>query len=89
MLKDTPILLLDEATSAQDQVIESQIVENLRELFKGRTKIVIAHRLSSIVHADRILVLNNGRVEEIGTHAQLINTPSSLYSKMWKSQSNQ
>jgi subfamily B ATP-binding cassette protein MsbA len=72
ILKDAPILILDEATSALDNESEFLIQAALSELMRGRTTIVIAHRLSTVEHCDRIVVLEGGRVVEQGTHAQLI-----------------
>ena len=72
MLKNSPILLLDEATSALDSIAEKQVQEALDRLKKGRTTIVIAHRLSSIEGADMICVIANGRVAEYGSHQELI-----------------
>ncbi|WHQ47215.1 MAG: ABC transporter ATP-binding protein/permease [Candidatus Midichloria sp.] len=72
MLKNSPILLLDEATSALDSIAEKQIQEALDRLKKGRTTIVIAHRLSSVEGADMICVIANGRVVEYGSHQELI-----------------
>ncbi len=72
LLKDAPILLLDEALSSVDAENESVIQAALDRLMENRTTLVIAHRLSSIINADRILVLDEGRVVEIGTHAELI-----------------
>ena len=71
-LKDAPILVLDEATSHLDATSEEQVRSALQSLMQERTTIVIAHRLSTIRAADRILVLNQGRVIEAGTHAELI-----------------
>ena len=72
LLKDAPILILDEATSALDTASEQYIQAALEALKRGRTCIVIAHRLSTVEHADRIMVLKHGRIAEIGTHAELI-----------------
>lgn len=71
-LKDAKILLLDEATSALDAESERYIQESLKSLMKGRTSFVVAHRLSTIRDADRIVVMNQGKVTEIGTHAELL-----------------
>ena len=72
MLKDAPILLLDEATSALDAESERQVQEALRSLMRGRTTLVIAHRLSTVQEADRIYVLEGGRLAETGTHRSLL-----------------
>lgn len=72
ILKDTPILLFDEASSSLDSITESSIMKALGEATKGRTSIIIAHRLSTVVNCDRILVLADGRVAESGTHDQLV-----------------
>ena len=72
LLRDAPILILDEATSALDSENEALVQTALDELMKGRTSIVIAHRLTTIRRADRILVVEQGRITESGTHAELV-----------------
>jgi subfamily B ATP-binding cassette protein MsbA len=72
LLRDAPILILDEATSALDTESERHVQAALATLVKGRTTLVIAHRLSTIENADRIAVLDQGRIVEIGTHVQLL-----------------
>jgi ATP-binding cassette subfamily B protein len=72
LLKDPPILILDEATSALDAESEALVQEALARLIRGRTTFIIAHRLSTVVSADRILVLKGGRILETGTHGELL-----------------
>nr|QST14982.1 ABCB7 protein [Diaphanosoma celebensis] len=86
ILKGSPILVFDEATSSLDSITESNIMEALRQATQNRTSICIAHRLSTVVEADEILVLNEGRVAERGTHSQLLANPHSIYSKLWNTQ---
>lgn len=86
ILKDSPILVLDEATSALDSESEKLIQDALDTLMKGRTSIVIAHRLSTIAKLDRIIVLDNGKVAEDGSHAELL-AAKSTYAKLWAHQS--
>jgi len=83
MLRNAPILLLDEATSALDAESERQVQESLSRLMKGRTTIVIAHRLSTVVDADRIYVLEKGRVVQSGSHAELL-TADGLYAILYR-----
>ena len=85
MLKDAPILLLDEATSALDSESERQVQTALRLLMRGRTTVVIAHRLSTIIGADRICVMDKGRIVETGRHAQLL-AKSGLYARLYETQ---
>ncbi len=86
MLKDAPILLLDEATSALDSEVEAAIQESLYQLMQGKTVIAIAHRLSTIAAMDRLIVLDQGRIVEEGTHAQLLQQ-GGLYARLWAHQS--
>ena len=86
VLKDAPILVLDEATSALDSEVELEIQEQLLGLMEGKTVIVIAHRLSTIARMDRLIVLEQGRIAEQGTHAELLRL-GGHYAKLWRHQS--
>ncbi|RYE02984.1 MAG: ABC transporter ATP-binding protein/permease [Sphingomonadales bacterium] len=88
LVKNPPILILDEATSALDSRTEADIQATLEAIERGRTTIVIAHRLSTVVHADKIIVLEAGRVAEQGTHAQLLRKRG-LYAEMWARQAQE
>jgi ATP-binding cassette subfamily B multidrug efflux pump len=85
LLKDAPILVLDEATSALDSEVEAAIQESLDTLMEGKTVIAIAHRLSTIARMDRLVVMEQGKVVEIGTHAELI-AKGGLYARLWQHQ---
>jgi ATP-binding cassette subfamily B protein len=86
ILKDAPILVLDEATSALDSESELLIQDSLEKLMKNRTSIVIAHRLSTIAKLDRIILLEDGKVTEDGSHAELLKQ-NGTYARLWKHQS--
>jgi ATP-binding cassette subfamily B multidrug efflux pump len=86
VLKDAPILILDEATSALDSEVEAVIQDSLEDLMQGKTVIAIAHRLSTIQRMDRIVVLDDGRVVEEGTHQALL-ARRGLYARFWERQS--
>ncbi|MBV9066785.1 MAG: ABC transporter ATP-binding protein, partial [Methylobacteriaceae bacterium] len=86
ILKDAPILVLDEATSALDSEIEAIIQDALSTLIEGKTVIAIAHRLSTIAALDRLIVLDQGRIVEEGTHSDLLRR-NGVYARMWRRQS--
>lgn len=85
ILKDAPILIMDEATSQLDSITEQHIQDSLWHLMQGKTTLVVAHRLSTLLHMDRILVFDAGSIVEDGTHASLL-AQEGLYSKLWSSQ---
>jgi ATP-binding cassette, subfamily B, bacterial len=85
-LKDAPILVLDEATSALDSEVEASIQEALTKVMQGKTVLAIAHRLSTIAEMDRIVVLDDGRIVEQGSHAELL-AANGLYARYWNRQS--
>ncbi len=85
VLKDAPVLILDEATSAVDNETEAAIQRSLHRVAEGRTTVIIAHRLSTVRHADRILVLDGGAVAEAGSHEELL-AEEGLYHRLWSVQ---
>ncbi|WP_306024633.1 ABC transporter ATP-binding protein/permease [Oceaniradius stylonematis] len=87
ILKAPPILILDEATSALDTATEQEIQSSLDLVSRGRTTLVIAHRLSTVIGADEIIVLRDGQIAERGRHADLLGIPDGLYAQMWARQS--
>jgi len=86
LLKDAPILVLDEATSALDSEVEGTIQQNLYQLMSGKTVIAIAHRLSTIAALDRLIVFDQGRIVEEGSHQALL-ALGGLYAQLWEHQS--
>ena len=88
ILRDPRILILDEATSAVDNETEAAIQRSLEKVAEGRTTIVIAHRLSTVRHADRIHVVEAGRVTESGTHEELL-ASGGLYAALWRVQTGE
>ncbi len=86
ILKDAPILVLDEATSSLDSESEKFIQDSLKVLMEGKTVIVIAHRLSTVMHMDRLIIMEEGKVAVSGTHSELLAKESNLYKKLWEIQ---
>jgi len=86
LLKDAPILILDEATSALDSEVEQAIQEQLYNLMAGKTVIAIAHRLSTIAAMDRLIIMDQGRIVEDGSHEKLMRH-GGLYADLWARQS--
>jgi ABC-type multidrug transport system fused ATPase/permease subunit len=89
ILKDPVILILDEATSSLDSASELLVQDALNYLMKGRTSFIIAHRLSTIREADKIAVINDGQIAELGTHQQLLHLEDGLYKKLYRLQADQ
>ena len=85
-IKDAPVVILDEATSALDNKSEAVVQQAIDNLMKDRTVLIIAHRLSTVRNADKIVVVNYGEIAEIGSHEQLINKENSIYASLYKTQ---
>ena len=83
ILKDSPIVILDEATAFADPDNETKVQQAFNTLSKGKTVIMIAHRLSTVINADKIFVINNGEIAESGSSEELINS-NGIFSSMWK-----
>jgi ABC-type multidrug transport system fused ATPase/permease subunit len=86
ILRNPSLILCDEVTSSVDAFAERDIIDTLRSATSERTTITIAHRLSSITHSDLILVLEKGRIVEVGKHAELLTKRDGFYRKMWETQ---
>ena len=81
-------MILDEATSHLDSESETKIQKALQKLTKNRTAIIIAHRLSTVLHADKIVVLDEGKIVETGTHTELLKNKKGIYYELWQKQIN-
>ena len=88
ILKDAPVLVLDEATAAVDNDTEAAILRSLARITQDRTTLVIAHRLSTVRHADRIVVIDQGRIVEQGRHAELL-AENGVYANLWRVQAGE
>jgi subfamily B ATP-binding cassette protein HlyB/CyaB len=84
-----PILIFDEATSALDYESERVIQNNMRQIVKGRTVVIIAHRLAAVRPCNRIVGMAEGRIVEVGTHDELLTRPKGLYARLWALQNDQ
>jgi ATP-binding cassette, subfamily B, bacterial HlyB/CyaB len=83
------ILIFDEATSALDYESERMIQANMKQIVRGRTVIIIAHRLGAVRHCDRIIAVENGSIVEEGTHGELLARPGSVYGRLWRIQAQE
>lgn len=89
MISNPPMLILDEATSSVDTLTEQKIQDAFLQMMTGRTSFVIAHRLATIKSAEKILVMDNGQVVEIGTHDELLQKEQGYYRDLYEAQFNQ
>jgi len=89
LICDPKILIFDEATSALDYESEHAVMGNMRAICKGRTVMIIAHRLSTVRHANRIIVVEKGRIVESGSHAELVDRPDGHYARLHRLQSGE
>ena len=89
MISNPPMLILDEATSSVDTLTEQKIQDAFLQMMTGRTSFVIAHRLATIKSAEKILVMDNGQVVEIGTHNELLQKEQGYYRDLYEAQFNQ
>ena len=85
-MKNSKIVLFDEATSALDSQTEMLVMEGVKAVAKGRTAVMVAHRLSTLKDADKIFVLDQGRIVEEGSHEELMKVKDGLYRKLWNGQ---
>jgi ATP-binding cassette subfamily B protein len=88
ILKDAPFLILDEATSSVDNETEAALQRSISKISVGRTTMIIAHRLSTVRNADRIIVLDNGKITESGSHDELV-ALGNIYSRLWSVQTGE
>jgi len=86
LISNPRVLIFDEATSALDYESEKIIQDNMRDICKGRTVLIIAHRLSAVRDANRIIVMDRGQIVEVGSHQQLLQNPEGIYTHLYRLQ---